>query len=107
MAKKSNKILSGNGWSFEPAGRAETAETPSLPDAEQKATIKLEKRPKGKEVTTVSGFVLASADRKALAQALRKACGTGGADSPAGVEVQGDHRDKVRAYLVAKGWRVK
>ncbi|MCD8140522.1 MAG: translation initiation factor [Planctomycetaceae bacterium] len=107
MAKKSNKILSGNGWSFEPAGRAEAAETPSVPDAEQKATVKLEKRAKGKAVTVVTGFVLTAADRKALAQTLRKRCGSGGADSPAGIEVQGDHRDAVRAFLAAKGWKVK
>lgn len=104
MAKK---ILSGNGWSFEPAGSAKPEETVSLPDDKQKAAVKLEKRNKGKEVTMVTGFTLSDADRKALAQTLRKACGAGGADSPAGIEVQGDHRDKVRGFLTAKGWRVK
>lgn len=104
MAKK---LFSGNGWSFEPAGAGKAAETASLPDDRQKAAVRLEKRAKGKEVTSVTGFVLAAADRKALAQRLRKACGTGGGDFPGAVELQGDHRDKVRDLLVAKGWSVQ
>lgn len=104
MAKK---LVSGNGWSFEPASRASAEQTVSLPDDRQKAAVKLEKRAKGKEATVVSGFVLSDPDRKALAAALRKACGAGGSESPGAVEVQGDHREKVRAILTAKGWRVK
>lgn len=104
MAKK---LLSGDGWSFEPAGGGAERDVLSLPDGSQKASVKLEKRAKGKETTVVSGFVLSAADRKELAKALKKACGSGGSDTEAGIEVQGDHRDKVRAYLTAKGWRVK
>lgn len=104
MAKK---LTSGNGWSFEPAGGGEKPETVSLPDSAQKATVKLEKRAKGKEVTLVTGFVLSPADRKNLAALLRKACGAGGADSDAGIEVQGDHREKIKAALAARQWKVK
>lgn len=104
MAKK---LVSGNGWSFEPAAAAKPEQTLSLPDEKQKASVKLEKRAKGKEATVVAGFVLSDADRKALAAALRKACGAGGSDSPEHVEVQGDHREKVKAILSGKGWRVK
>jgi translation initiation factor 1 len=104
MAKK---LLSGKGWSFEPAAGGGAEETVSLPPDRQKATVTLEKRAKGKEVTLVAGFVLSDADRKELARALRKACGAGGAESPAGIEIQGDHRDKVKARLAEKGWKVK
>lgn len=104
MAKK---LTSGNGWSFEPAGGGGGEEAASLPPEKQKAAVKLEKRARGKEVTTVTGFVLSAEDRKALGQELRKACGTGGSDSEKGVEVQGDHREKVKALLLARGWRVK
>lgn len=103
MAKK---LLSGNGWSFEPAGSAAEKEIISLPDARQRAKVALEKRAKGKEVTVVSGFVLSAADRKALCTALKKSCGGGGSDTDAGIEVQGDHRDRVRAFLGARGWKV-
>lgn len=104
MAKK---LLSGNGWSFEPSGGDEKREVASLPDADQKAAIKLEKRAKGKETTVVSGFTLSAADRKELSKALKKACGSGGSDTAAGIEIQGDHRDKIRLFLTAKGWRIR
>lgn len=104
MAKK---LTSGNGWSFEPAGGREESGAVSLPDDRQKATVKLEKRARGKEVTAVAGFVLSVSDRKALAQELRKACGAGGSDAEAGIEVQGDHREKVKGILASRGWRVK
>ncbi len=104
MAKK---LTSGDGWSFEPAGAGAKPETVSLPDACQKATVKLEKRAKGKEVTVARGFVLSPADRKKLAAELRKACGAGGVDSPDGIEVQGDHREKVKTILAGRQWKVK
>lgn len=105
MAKK---ILSGNGWSFEPAGgTGEKLPVVSLPDDNQKAVVKLEKRAKGKEVTVVTGFVLSDADRKALAQRLRKSCGTGGSDSAEEIAVQGDHREKVKALLSGMGWKAR
>jgi translation initiation factor 1 len=103
----SKKILSGNGWSFEPSGGAAAAETVSLSDAEQKAKLKLEKRNKGEECTVVSGFVLSAADRKTLCTTLKKTCGSGGSDTDAGIEIQGDHRDKIRALLTEKGWTVR
>lgn len=104
MAKK---LTSGNGWSFEPAGNARAPEAASLPDERQKAAVKLEKRAKGKEMTVVTGFILSPADRKALAAFLRKACGAGGGDADGAIEVQGDHRGRVKTLLSAKGWTVK
>lgn len=105
MAKK--KLLSGNGWSFEPAGAAPEAEAVSLPPERQKARVALEKRAKGKEVTLVTGFVLSASDRKALSARLKKACGSGGSESGAGIEVQGDHRETVRSILAGMGWTVR
>ncbi len=104
MAKK---LTAGNGWSFEPAGASQAEPVQSLPDDKQSVTVKLEKRAKGKVVTAVSKFVLSDADRKAVAAALRKHCGTGGSDQEGCIEVQGDHVEKVRAFLEKKGWRVK
>lgn len=106
MAKK--KLLSGEGWSFEPAGGSgEKDAIESLPDSQQKARVKLEKRARGKEVTVVSGFVLSDVDRGAAARALRKACGAGGTDSEGVMEIQGNHCDRVREFFRARGWAVK
>lgn len=105
-AKK--KMLSGDGWSFEPAGSADAKkEIVSLPPAEQRIGIAVEKRPKGKVATVVSGLVLSPADRKALARELKNSCGSGGTDYDDRIEVQGDRRDAVAAFLAGRGWKVR
>ena len=42
-----------------------------------------------------------------LAKDLKKACGTGGSVTDEGVELQGDLRDRVRDFLIARGFGVK
>jgi cytochrome P450 len=42
-----------------------------------------------------------------LARELKRACGSGGAVRESAVEIQGDHRDRLRALLGGKGWTVK
>ena len=107
MAAK-NKLLSGNGWSFEPAGgEAARPDVASLPPAEQKPKISLEKRAKGKTATVIANLVLSDADRKALAKELKNACGSGGSDKNDAIEIQGDQREAIRRHLAAKGWRIK
>jgi hypothetical protein len=44
---------------------------------------------------------------KELSQELKRACGTGGTATEDGVELQGDLRERVRAYLLGKGFLVK
>ena len=44
---------------------------------------------------------------KELEQELKRTCGTGGAVAENTIELQGDLRDRVRDYLVKKGWQVK
>ncbi len=62
---------------------------------------------KGKGVTTISGVPLAEAELKALAKQLKKVCGTGGALKEGVIEIQGDHRDKLKAVLEKEGFKVK
>ncbi|PXX96272.1 translation initiation factor Sui1 [Halomonas sp. LBP4] len=62
---------------------------------------------KGKGLTTVSGVPLAEAELKALAKALKKRCGTGGALKEGVIEIQGDHRDLLKGELEKRGYRVK
>lgn len=104
-AKK--KILSGDGWSFEPAGTKKPTEIESLPADKQRVKIAVEKRAKGKIVTAITGFVLSSADRKSLAKSLKNACGSGGSDSDDSIEIQGDHREALSQRFANLGWKVK
>jgi translation initiation factor 1 len=62
---------------------------------------------RGKGVTIVRGLALESAALLQLAQQLKAACGTGGTVKDGTIEIQGDHRERVVAALVAQGRTVK
>ncbi|RVU32440.1 MULTISPECIES: translation initiation factor Sui1 [Neptunomonas] len=62
---------------------------------------------KGKGVTTVSGVPVTAAELKTLAKQLKQQCGTGGALKDGVIEIQGDHRAKIKDVLEAKGFQVK
>ena len=61
----------------------------------------------GKTVTTISGLALDDAALAALAKRLKAACGTGGTVRDGTIELQGDHRDAVLAFLAKDGLRGK
>ena len=72
------------------------------------AKLRMEKAGRGgKTVTVVFGLPNNAAFLKNLAQQLKRACGTGGTATAEGVELQGDLRERVREYLVSKGYQVK
>lgn len=77
-------------------------ETPSTPVYRVMRTrkgrwpLQVEKRAAGKVVTVVSHV---EGDAKALLSALRKQCGSGGVAREGRVEVQGDHRERIEAFL--------
>jgi translation initiation factor 1 len=64
---------------------------------------------KGKGVTVIKGLPLDDAALIALAKQLKAACGSGGTVKEGVIEIQGDHLDKVMAWLKARpeGWTVK
>ena len=62
---------------------------------------------KGKGVTTVSGVPLPEAELKALGKRLKKLCGTGGSLKDGVIEIQGDHRERLKQALEQDGFRVK
>jgi translation initiation factor 1 len=58
-------------------------------------------------VTLVRGLAADEAELKALARALKAACGVGGAVRDGVIELQGEQREKIRPLLEARGYRVK
>ncbi len=62
---------------------------------------------KGKGVTTIAGLEIADADLKKLAKSLKQLCGTGGYIKNGIIEIQGDHREKIRERLERQGHTVK
>jgi translation initiation factor 1 len=61
----------------------------------------------GKTVTLITGVPGSSSELAALAQQLKKLCGSGGTVKEGAIEIQGDHCDKVQARLSELGYKVK
>ena len=60
----------------------------------------------GKTVTVVKGFVgISLAEKERLAQAMQKACGTGGTVKNGQIEIQGDKRAEVVRILSEANFR--
>ncbi len=72
----------------------------------QTARLKLEKRPKGKVVTTVAGIDPVGIDLDDLAARLKSRCGTGGTLKQGTIELQGDHLAAAEAALKALGFKI-
>lgn len=62
---------------------------------------------KGAGVSVVTGLPLADRDLEALARELKAACGAGGTVRDGVIEIQGDHRDRLVAELVRRGYAAK
>jgi translation initiation factor 1 len=70
--------------------------------------LRLEKKGRGgKAVTVVSDLPPRPDDLRALLKDLKTHCGTGGAYKEDRLELQGDQRNKVRAYLERLGFAVR
>ena len=61
----------------------------------------------GKGVSVVTGLPLSAQDLEALATRLKKLCGAGGAVRDGVIEIQGDHRDRLVAELIRRGYAAK
>ena len=76
-----------------------------LPSADGKVRVSRESHGRGgKTVTVVRGLPLDAEALHALGRRLRTACGTGGTAKDGVLELQGDHRERVLAWLREEGW---
>ena len=96
------------GWPAADCKCSSTAARAEPVPARLVAKLRMEKKGRGgKTVTVVYGLPRNAAFLKELAQELKKVCGTGGSPGEHSVELQGDLRDRVRDYLVKRGFSVK
>jgi translation initiation factor 1 len=70
--------------------------------------IRLEKNGRGGKVVSVVFDLPSNEDYfKNLEKKLKSQCGTGGSFKDGKIEIQGDHRDKIKAFLEKLGFKVK
>lgn len=77
------------------------------PPEKQTAKLRVEKRPKGKVVTVVTGLLATANDLPELLKQIKNACGAGGVVKDDTLEIQGDHLARVQQQLLKIGYRVK
>jgi len=103
MAKNSRLV-----YSTETGRITESAEKSAPPKSDGIVRIRRETSGrKGKGVTTISGMELDEKAITQLAKELKQQCGTGGSVKDFVIEIQGDHREKLRQLLEQKGFKVK
>jgi len=101
---RSRKQQAGPGWRLV----SNSEDTPSAGAAyvgPPKIKLRIEKR-RGKTVTVLyepQGIT----DLAALGKELRRHLHVGGTTKSETIEIQGEHRDAVRVYLIEKGYKVK
>ncbi len=83
----------------------EETETPE--NSRQELKIWLDRKGGGKVVSRVAGFIGKEEDLQTLKKKLQNACGSGGSAKDGEVLIQGDHRDKLLAFLLKEGYRAK
>lgn len=70
--------------------------------------IQLEKNSRGgKTVSVVMQLPFNPTYFQKLTKELKKFCGTGGSFKDNSIEIQGDHREKMKSFLEKKGFHVK
>jgi translation initiation factor 1 len=103
---QAGRICPTCGWPQDNCQCSTRAEAP-VP-ARVVAKLRLEKKGRGgKMVTVVDGLPRNARFLKDLSHELKKVCGTGGTVADGAVELQGDLRDRVRAFLTKKAFVVK
>jgi translation initiation factor 1 len=87
-----------------PQGEAPRPPAEKVKRAPPKAVVRLERKGRnGKEVTVIEQLALSPKDQEAWLKQLKSSLGCGGALEDGALVVQGDHRERVAAWLTKQG----
>jgi translation initiation factor 1 len=71
---------------------------------QQRIRIRLETRKFGRPTTIIDGLDDRNSNLQGLAQKLKTHCACGGTSKNGQIMLQGDHRERVRDYLIKTGY---
>lgn len=111
MAKLINKEEPNIVWTDDPSLKNKKVEKKKfdMTPSEHLLSIRPEKKGRGgKTVTVLYDFPAGSEDYfKKLTKKIKRECGSGGTFKGDSIEVQGDHREKLKVFLETLGFKVK
>jgi translation initiation factor 1 len=106
----SNKNKNRNGivYSTDPNYHYDSGEESqeTLPTSQQTLYVRREVR-SGKSTIAIREFIGNKEDLKDLEKSLKNHCGTGGTSKDGIIYIQGDVAEKIKKYLVSKGYKTK
>ncbi len=90
--------------------RASSSVKPGAPSVPADGVVRIQRSKQGrggKTVTLVTGLPGSEGDLDALLKTLKQLCGAGGAREGRTLEIQGDHRERIRERLEVLGHKPK
>lgn len=100
--QKKSRLSSGDGWQFNPD---RSTPTPTANSGKPVVKLRMERR-RGK-ATTILYDMSGIREPKVLAKHLKNMVSAGGTVKDQQIEIQGEHRDRIREYLQEQGYTVK
>ena len=108
---RSRLVYSTDGGRARPAAApprsSPTPPAPNLPDDGVVRLFRDRSQRGGKVVTVIRGLRERGPALERMAGELKRLCGAGGTIKDGGIEIQGDHRERVAEWLRARDYRVK